>query len=280
MAVAPGEPRQPGRRWVVPRWAKAWLLVAGLTGLTFLVAQLTNNWTVIPTAVFLGSMSAPLAFSIWVNDRTRAGRSVAPDILFTMWLIGGGFAIVFTGIFQSDFFYRPRGGGYLWIGLVEETAKVIPAFVVCTFVPRYRSVPQALAFAIVTAGGFTIFESMTYAISALDRSVRAARYVLWERSLITPFGHMPWTGIAVVVAATQWQAAGRIRLTPKALWGLVAAIALHTTWNVALAERGWWNLVVPVVAAVTFLLFRRISAGVAYTGPYVEPAEHDRSHRV
>ena len=196
-------------------------------------------------------------------------------MLFTTWLVGGGVAIVFAGIFESDFFYNPTGGGFLWIGLVEESAKVIAALAICTLVPKYRSVAQALAFAIVTAGGFAVFESMTYALSALDESVHAARQVLFERSLITPFGHLPWTGIAVVVAATNWQAAGRVRLTPRALWGLGAAIALHTMWNIVLVGGGWWNLLVPVVAVATFVLFRRILAGVYYDGPYIAPAERD-----
>jgi RsiW-degrading membrane proteinase PrsW (M82 family) len=160
-------------------------------------------------------------------------------------------------------------------GVTGESAKVIAPLAICTFVPKYRSVAQALAFAIVTAGGFAAFESMTYALSALDESVRAARHVLFERSLITPFGHLPWTWIAVVVAAREWHAAGRIRVTPRALWGVGAAIALHTTWNIALVEGGWWNLVVPVVAVATFVLFRLILAGVYYDGPSITSAEHD-----
>jgi RsiW-degrading membrane proteinase PrsW (M82 family) len=275
MAATPGESSQPAWRWLVPRWLQAWLLVAGLTGLTLLVAQLTNNWTIVPTAVFLGAMSGPFAFATWVTDRTRVGRSVAPEVLFTTWLVGGGVAIVFVGIFESDFFHRPIGGGFLWIGVVEESAKVVAPLAIYTFVRKYRSVPQALAFAVVTASGFAVFESMTYALSALDESVRAARRVLFERSLITPFGHVPWTGIAVVVAAREWQAAGRIRPTPRALWGIGAAIALHTTWNIALVEGGWWNLDVPVVAVATFMLFRHILAGVYYDGPYVASAKRD-----
>lgn len=243
--------------------------------MALLVAQLTNNWTIVPTGIFIGAMSGPFAFAIWVTDRTRVGRSVAPDVLVTTWLVGGGLAIIFVGIFESDFFYRPSGSGFLWIGVVEESAKVVLPLAICTIVPRYRSVAQALAFAIVTAGGFAIFESMTYALSALDESVRAARRALFERSVITPFGHLPWTGIAVVVAASNWQAAGRIRPTPKALWGLGAAIALHTTWNIALVEDGWWLVLVPVVAIATFALFRWVIAGVSYDGPRVTPPEHD-----
>jgi RsiW-degrading membrane proteinase PrsW (M82 family) len=274
MSTTPGRAPEPAERWPGPRWLRAWLLVAVLAGLTLLVAEVTDNWSIAPTAVFLGAMSGPFAFAIWVTDRNRIARSVAPDTLFTTWLVGGGVAIVFAGIFESDFFYHPAGSGFLWIGVVEESAKVVVPLAICTVVPKYRSVEQALAFAIVTAAGFAAFESMTYAMSALDESLREARRVLLERSLITPFGHIPWTGIAVVVAAREWQAAGRIRLTPKAFWGLGAAIGLHTLWNLTLVERGWWLFVVPLIALTTFTLFFRILRGVYYAGPYAIPIDH------
>jgi protease PrsW len=263
--------------WIsrVPRWLTAGLLLGVLSGMTFLVAELSDNWTIAPTAVFLGAMSGPLMFAIWTEDRTRVGRSVAPDVLFAMWLLGGGVAIVFAGFFESRFFHNPTGRGYVWIGLVEETAKVVAPLAICILVPKYRSMEQALAFAVVAAGGFAAFESMTYALYALDdESVRAARRILLERTVATPFAHLPWTGIAVVVAATTWQAARRVRLTPKALWGLGFAIAAHTLWNVALVEGGWWHVLTPIVAVTTFLLYRRLLEGVCYEGEYAIPTDH------
>jgi RsiW-degrading membrane proteinase PrsW (M82 family) len=267
------------RRSLVPRWLRAGLLVAVLCGLTFLVAEVSDNWTIAPTAVFLGAMAGPFALAIWLTDRTRVGRSIPPDVLFVTWLGGGGVAILFTGFFESDFFPRSHGRGYLWVGLIEETSKVIAPLAICTLIPKYRSVEQALALAIVTAGGFAAFESMTFALYALDESGRAARRILLERTFVTPFGHLPWTGIAVVVAATVWHAADRIRLTPAALWGLGAAIALHTSWNFTLVNRGWWSALIPVIAATTLILFWRVVRGVFYDGPYAIPADHYAGRR-
>jgi RsiW-degrading membrane proteinase PrsW (M82 family) len=79
------------------------------------------------------------------------------------------------------------------------------------------------------------------------------------------------------VAATAWHASKRIRPTPVALWGLGAAIALHSSWNFVLVNRGWWSVLIPVIAAITFLLFRRVVHGVFYDGPYAIPADHSRS---
>jgi RsiW-degrading membrane proteinase PrsW (M82 family) len=255
------------------------LLIGVLSGATFLVAELSDNWTVAPTGVFLGAMAGPFAFAVWLTDRTRVGRSVPPDLLFVTWLGGGGFAILFTGFFESEFFRRGGGQGYLWVGLVEETAKLIVPLAVCAVVPRCRSVEQALALAVATAAGFAAFESMTFALYALDESGRAARRVLLERTFVTPFGHLPWTGIAVVVAATAWRAAGRVRLTPAALWGFGAAVVLHTSWNIVLVNRGWWSVLIPVIAAITATLFLREVHGVYYDGPYAIPADHYADRR-
>jgi RsiW-degrading membrane proteinase PrsW (M82 family) len=274
MSASSADAPEPARRRVIPRWLIAWLLTGALAGTILLVAEVTDNWSIPPSAMFLGAITGPFAFCVWLTDRTRIGRSVAPDVLFTTWLVGGGVAILFAGIFESDFFYRPVGGGYLWIGLVEETAKVVAPFAICTWMPKYRSVPQALALGIATAAGFAVFESMAYAFFALDESIREAHDVLVERSIITPFGHLPWTGLAVIVAAREWDAAGRIRLTPKALWGLGVAIVLHTMWNLALIERGWWYVLVPVIAVATFGLFFRVLTGVYYSGGYAVPPEH------
>jgi protease PrsW len=223
---------QPSRWYeVVPRWLEVALLMAVLSGTALLVAQLTGNWSILPSAIVTGAMAAPLVFAVWIDDRTHIDRSVPPDVLFITFLVGGGAATVIAGIFESDFFYGRVGLGYLWIGLVEETAKVVVPFTICALVPRYRPVPPALALAIVSAGGFAIFESIAYAFNALDQSVEAARHVLYVRSLVTPFCHIPWTAIAVIVAARAWNQKGRVDLRPKALWGFAVAVTFHTIWN-------------------------------------------------
>jgi len=265
--------RHVGRRLrLVPRWLAALLMTGGLAATTLIVAQLTQNWTILPTAVLAGSLAGPLAFGAWVADRTGAGRSVAPDVLVAMFIVGGGVAIIITGIFDHPFYSAPKGGGFLWISVVEECSKVVVPLTVCMAIRSYRTVERALALGIVSAAGFAVLESMAYTVSALDESVKAARRVLFERSLVVPFGHLPWTGIVVIVAATEWQPRGRPTLTPRALWGLGAATVLHTMWNLALVWQGWWYALVPVVATVTFGLFYSLTRGVHYDGAYVAPA--------
>jgi RsiW-degrading membrane proteinase PrsW (M82 family) len=255
------------------------LLMAVLAGGTLLTAKLTRNWSIVPAGIFLGAMTGPLAFATWVTDRTRVGRCVSPDVLFLTFLVGGGVGTIFAGIFESRFFYRPTTPGWLWIGLVEETAKFLVPLIICTALPKYRSAEQALALAIVSAAGFAIMESASYAIQSLDQSVVAARDTLLERTLITPFGHLPWTAIAVIVGARSWQQHKRIVLNPSALWGLGLAIVLHSLWDFVLVQQDWWHLLVVPLAVVTFVVMCHLIAGVFYDGPYIIPAEHGERYR-
>jgi RsiW-degrading membrane proteinase PrsW (M82 family) len=263
-------------RWydVLPRWAWVGLIMLALSGADLLIAQLTHDWVLAPSAIIIGSMAAPLAFVVWIDDRTHVGRSVPPDVLFVIFLVGGGAATIIAGVFEADFFYNPSGPGYLWIGFVEETAKLVVPVAVCTLVPRYRPVPQALALGIVSAAGFAVFESVAYSFNALDQSVGSARHVLYERSLATPFGHITWTTIAIVVAASAWDAKGRVLFTPRALWGYVLAVVLHTIWDIGMVNRGLWLALIPLIAVTTFAILVILLKGIVYEGPYAVPREH------
>jgi RsiW-degrading membrane proteinase PrsW (M82 family) len=274
VARTPDDLPRPIQAPLVPRWAKVWLLTMGLGASLLLVAALNGNDTVVPAGIFLAALAGPLAFCTWVTDRTRVGRSVPPDVLLTTLLVGGGIGALFAALFNSRFFFDPTGTGVLWVGPMEEIAKLIVPLGVYVFVRKYRSVEQALAYALVSAAGFAVFESMSYGLEALELSVDDARNVLIARSVLTPFGHLPWTGLAAVVAAKAWEPDDRPHLSLMAGWGLLAAMGLHTAYNLSLVDGGWLLLTWPVVGVASFWLFWHEIRDVFYDGAYAVPAEH------
>jgi RsiW-degrading membrane proteinase PrsW (M82 family) len=264
----------------VPRWLAAWLLLGALSGFTLLIARLTDNWSLTPTAIFVGALSGPIALATWVTDRTRIGASVPPDTLFMTAVVGGGFAILLSGTLEDQFFQKPGVIGFAWVGLVEELAKVAAPLLICAFVVRYRTVERALALAVVAALGFAVLESVTYATAALNHSdIRSAHRLLFQRSVTTAVGHIPWTVIAVSVAATAWYRKGRPSFGPNALWGLVLVMVLHVMWNGSVVAGGWWQLFEPVIGLTTFVVFYSRVSRVRYEGPYVAPDEHPTAWR-
>jgi RsiW-degrading membrane proteinase PrsW (M82 family) len=266
--------RERGWPMGLPRWVGIAVLVAGLTGAILLTAQLTQNFTIVPAAAFIGAMTGPLVFLVWLDDRARIGRSVAPDVLFIVWLVGGGVAMIFAGVFESDRVYHAGSFGNVWIAATEEAAKILIPLAICTALPKYRPVERALSLALVSAAGFAVTESLAYAVSAYQESRQALRNILIERSVLTPFAHLPWTAMAVIVAARVWNERQRVTLTPKALWGFGLAIVLHATWNTAVAGRGWWHLLVVPTAVITFAVMYHLVSGVYYDGPYAIPKDH------
>jgi RsiW-degrading membrane proteinase PrsW (M82 family) len=275
MQTSSGQTRLRARLRRPPRWLAAWLLLGALSGFTLAIARLTDNWTLTPTAIFVGALSGPIALATWVTDRTRVGRSVAPDVLFMTAVVGGASAIVLAGVLEGRLFEGPTVLDLAWVGLVEELAKIAVPLLICTLAPRCRTVERALALGVVAALGFAVLESVTYATATLNHSdIRSAHKVLFQRTIITAVGHIPWTTIAVVVAAIAWQRNGRPSFGPKALWGLALAIVLHTTWNAVVAADGWWQLFEPLIGATTIVVFYTCVKRVRYEGPYVAPEEH------
>jgi RsiW-degrading membrane proteinase PrsW (M82 family) len=274
VARTPDDLPRPTSYPVVPRWAKVWLLTLALGASLLLVAALNDNETVVPGGIFLAALAGPLAFCAWVTDRTRVGRSVAPDVLVAAMIAGGGIGTLFAALFSSRFFFDPTGTGVLWVGPLEEIAKLLVPLAIYLFARKYRSVEQALAYALVSAAGFAVFESMSYGLAALELGVHEARNVLIIRSVLTPFGHLPWTGLAAVVAAKAWEPDDRPRVTLVAAWGLLAAMGLHTAYNLTLVDGGWLLLTWPIVGVASFWLFWRETRDVFYDGAYAVPAEH------
>src|SRR3954452_7982218 len=105
------------RSWLhrLPRWLISGASLGLLSGLTLLVAHLTDNWPIAPTAVVVGAMVGPVSLSAWLTDRTHIGRSVAPDVLFMVGVVGGGFAVVVAGVIQIDVFSHPTVGGQVGV---------------------------------------------------------------------------------------------------------------------------------------------------------------------
>src|SRR5881397_8133 len=118
-------------------------------------------------------------------------------------------------------------------GAIEEVAKLlVPACVLLWM--RYRIPADGLLLGVAAGAGFAAFETMGYAFVALLQShgnLPAVTTLLLMRGLLSPAGHMAWTGIA---SAALWSAAcsGWTRTEALRFLGvLLAVIALHTAWD-------------------------------------------------
>ncbi len=239
-------PRSPGVR------RHAWLavLVAGVVLFVVEIAVLstTGNPNFVPTAILLGSAVVPVAFLAFVYGR-RLPYTVPGGVLAVVALLGGLIGTVVAGLLEFDALQELGALPMVGIGLIEEASKLLVPLVAFSLL-RYRTQADGLVIGVACGAAFAALETMGYAFVELVKSggsVSDTLGILLVRGLLSPAGHMAWTGIAAAAlygaAAARWRAreTGRFALT------FGAAVALHALWD------GLGGLVVYAVLAVVSL---------------------------
>ena len=153
VARTPDDLPRPTQAPVVPRWVKVWILTMGLGASLLLVAALNGNDTVVPAGILLAALAGRSLFCTWVTDRTRDRALRAPRRPPHHPARRRRHRRPFAALFSSRFFFDPTGTGVLWVGPLEEIAELIVPLGIYVFVRKYRSVEQALAYALVSAAG-------------------------------------------------------------------------------------------------------------------------------
>ena len=151
---------------------------------------------------------------------------------------------------------RDLGGlPMLGVGLIEETSKLIIPLAVLIFFARYRKQADGLLIGVAAGAGFAALETMGYAFVTLIQSkgsITDTVDVLLLRGIMSPAGHMAWTGISATALYAAAEAGWSGRRVGGFLGAFVLAVALHTAWDsqksligtaivavVSLAALGW-----------------------------------------
>ena len=152
---------------------------------------------------------------------------------------------------QRDLGFLPMVG----VGLIEETSKLIIPLAVLIFFARYRKQADGLLIGVAAGAGFAALETMGYAFVTLIQSkgsITDTVDVLLLRGIMSPAGHMAWTGISATALYAAAEAGWSGRRVGGFLGAFVLAVALHTAWDsqksligtaivavVSLAALGW-----------------------------------------
>jgi len=143
-------------------------------------------------------------------------------------------------------------GSVLLVGFIEEAAKlVVPLAVLVATRPRD---PRAgVVIGIASGTGFAVLETMGYGFQELlrARSVAAVEDTLLLRALLSPAGHVAWTGLTVAVLWRVTSAERRGRALAAFAGAYLLAVLLHTLWD---ASPSLVVHVAVVVVSVTLLL--------------------------
>lgn len=255
---------------MVRRWLRLALMVTGF-GLCALVLAAAIGLDTGVQAALLGLVFAVVPLGIVVPAFLWLDRFEAEPtgmLVFTfLWgaLVASTFAIVLnTG---SMYFLRNAGqnpittAAVLVAPVVEETLKGAAVLLVLLFRRReFDGVVDGMVYAGISAAGFAFAENILYLGRAFHETGGAGlAAVFFLRGVMGPFAHPVFTmctGIGLGIAASTRRPWVRV-LAPLAGW--VAAVCLHSLWNLSSAAglRGFLAvylfLQVPVFAGFVWM---------------------------
>ena len=244
------------------RWA--WLVVLGVgTGLFLLVLrtlEATDNPNLVPALILVGAAVVPSAFVVFVNSR-RMSFDVPGSVLALTALLGGVIGVVVAGNLEFDANRRLGTGALLFVGVIEEAAKlVVPLGIVVLVRDRWRDPANGLVLGVASGAGFAALETMGYAFVQLVQSrgdLGPVVGILVLRGLLSPAAHLAWTGLTVSgLWWARWQG-WRTRSVLLGVAGYLTAVVLHTLWDTRASLAG--DAVVAAVSlAVLFVVSHRL----------------------
>jgi RsiW-degrading membrane proteinase PrsW (M82 family) len=223
-AAAPGRLRRLGWLWVLLAGTAAYLLV-----LRTLVA--TENLNFVPSLILLGSIVVPASVLVFAAS---SGRQVLvpPGLIALVAVLGGVVGTVAAGTLEYDALHRLGALPMIMVGLIEESAKLVVPVVVLLFT-RYRDPRAGVIIGVASGMGFATLETMGYGFNALLSSgnLASVQQTLLLRALLSPAGHVAWTGLTV---AALWAVASpphQGRAVARLVGVFVAAVLLHAAWD-------------------------------------------------
>jgi protease PrsW len=244
VTVVPAGP-EPGRSRIHRlTWIAVLVLGVGAYLLVLRTAVATQNVNFIPSLLLLGSAVVP---GTVLTFAATGGRRivVSSGVLALVALLGGIIGTVAAGTLEYDALRRLGALPMLFVGLIEEAAKLVVPLLVL-LVSRYRGAAAGVVIGVASGMGFATLETMGYGFTALLKSgtLSALDSTLLLRALLAPAGQVAWTGMT----AAALFAIGTSRPVGKAFFRFVltfiGAVLLHAAWD------GSNNLIVHVLVAV------------------------------
>ena len=258
-ALAPApSPRSP-RPGLLSRLGWLWVLLVGAAAYLLVLRTLvaTENLNFVPSLILLGSIVVPASVLVFAAS---SGRQVLvpPGLIALVAVLGGVVGTVAAGTLEYDALHRLGVLPMIMVGLIEEGAKLVVPLAVL-LVTRHRDPRAGVVVGVASGMGFATLETMGYGFNALlsSGSLASVQETLLLRALLSPAGHVAWTGLTV---AALWAVAGaprKGRAVLRLVGVFVAAVLLHAAWDGL--DSVWVHLVVGGGSFAALLLVIRRS---------------------
>ncbi len=215
------------------RWAWLLVLLGGVAGYLIVLRTLvaTQNPLYVPSLLLLGSAVVPASVLVYAASGPRRSP-VGAGLVAAVAGIGGVIGTVAAGTLEYDTLQRLGAVPMIMVGLIEESAKLVVPVVILIFARR-RDPAAGVIIGVASGMGFATLETMGYGFSALlqSRSLADLDQTLLLRGLLSPAGHVAWTGVATAALWRIPTAPRRGRAVGLFVLTFAAAVALHALWD-------------------------------------------------
>jgi protease PrsW len=262
-----------------------WLAVLAVGAVLFYAVERTlvgtGNPNLVPTAILLGAAITPAAFLAFVYGRRLVYR-VSPVVIAGSVLLGGVIGTVTAGALEFD---AQRDLGALsmaGVGFIEEGSKLLVPLAVLVLFPRYRTRADGLLIGVAVGAGFAALETMGYAFTTLVQSrgsVTDTVDVLLLRGLMSPAGHMAWTGIAAAALFAAVESGWAARKAAGFVGAAALAVTLHALWDSRTSIAGTAVVAVASLAALGWTVHRAARSAHRATHPAHYALRYSRTVR-
>jgi len=220
-----------GRKRGTSAWIKVFLggLVVFFASLFILI--LTRNPNLFPTVVLVGNALMPITYMTFFYERSYLSRLLLPTIGFAF-LYGGLLGVLAAALLEPFFIRRLDLGSVLWIGLIEEGAKILGVIVIARRLASHSEM-DGLILGAAVGMGFAVLESMGYTFTAFlssGGSLSATVAIMLVRGILSPFGHGTWTAILASVLFRESKG-NRFRLNGNLILAFLGVALLHALWD-------------------------------------------------
>ncbi|MFJ3905812.1 PrsW family intramembrane metalloprotease [Streptomyces sp. NPDC090025] len=203
-----------------------------LWALTAIVTYTTENTTLLPTLILLGSFLVPAVFVLWAYE--RHGQDFGVPAVLGCFVTGGVLGVLGASVMEY-YLLHPSLWMFLGVGLIEEAVKLAALMFVVRRRPWLRGVRAGLVLGGTVGFGFAAFESAGYAFNAavtLDGiDLRSLLETEILRGVLAPFGHGLWTAITGGVLFAFRRPDGRFRFAGPVIGAYLGVAVLHALWD-------------------------------------------------
>lgn len=251
-------------------WPKPWLFARIFLIITICYFglyegfDLFENPNFLPGLIIMGSFMVPISLLIFFWEMNTPQNISIYEIIKILF-IGGVISLIITTLL--DAFFGEQSSSVIIIGIVEETAKLLPIIWIVKN-RKYKYILNGLLIGAAIGAGFAAFETAGYALRIGIQSGAEAMYSsLLLRGILAAGGHVVWaslTGGALFIVKGERKFRWEMLLDIRFLRIFIIVMIMHGLWdmNFAASIMGIPIHMIMLTLISWILVFAVISAGL------------------